>query len=38
MFFYFGDFTVTHNTTVLKAFVQIMKENGLSFGAHGPYR
>ncbi len=34
--FLLGDFTVTHNTTVLKAFVQIMKENGISFELMAP--
>lgn len=34
--FLLGDFTVTHNTTVLKAFVQILKENGISFELLAP--
>lgn len=34
--FLLGDFTVTHNTTVLKAFVQIMKENSISFELMAP--
>jgi len=29
--FLLGDFTVTHNTTVLKAFVQFMRANNLTF-------
>jgi len=29
--FLLGDFTVTHNTTILKGFVQLLREKGISF-------